>query len=135
VYPSFYGAYPAKIKLILLEIIEAPLRTIETIELVGMERYISFSGHSIQREMEKWRHLEGILQDTAFSRLKEIRLLFNCGSTRALDHPANSCEHLSCRSCEQTALELGLILQQTYGRSVQLTYGSTYGRDGLLSIQ
>jgi hypothetical protein len=130
-------SYPAGIRPILLEIIEAPLKTIETLELVGMEHYISsFSGRSIEGESIFWRYFDSILQDPAFSRLKEIRLLFNCGSTWKSDHSAEICEELLCGYCsiEQTALEFRSSLRQTSGRGVQVTYGLTYGRKGLLSI-
>jgi hypothetical protein len=52
-------SYPVGIRPILLEIIEAPLKTIETLELIGMEHYISsFSGCSIEGES---RYFDSIL--------------------------------------------------------------------------
>ena len=55
-------SYPVGIRSILLEIIEAPLKTIETLELVGMEHYISsFSGRSIEGESIFWRYFDSIL--------------------------------------------------------------------------
>ena len=102
-----------------------------------MGHYISsFSGRSIEGEGIFWRDFDSILQDPAFFRLKELRLLFNCGSTWKSDHSAEICEELSCPYCsiEQTALEFRSTLWQTSGRGVQVTYGLTYGREGLLSI-
>lgn len=135
------GSYPIAIRSILLKIIESPMRSMKILELAGMEHYIlGFASRSIEKENLFWSDIERILQDPAFSRLKEIRLLFNwrrCPSTWDSDHSAEICEELSCLYCsiEKVVSELRSALQQTFERGVQVTYGLTYSPEGLLSTR
>ena len=129
-------SYPVGIRSILLE---APLKTIETLELVGMEHYISsFSGRSIEGESIFWRYFDSILVTSGprFFQAQGNTSFIQRGSTWKSDHSAEICQELSCRYCsiEQTALEFRSTLGQTSGRGVQVTYRLTYGRKGLLSI-
>ncbi|KDR67036.1 hypothetical protein GALMADRAFT_232253 [Galerina marginata CBS 339.88] len=138
---SAFGTRPyfhVQIRPILLEIIESPVRTIEILELVGMEYYTKrFTRDSIDRDRMLWEHSDRILQDPAFSRLREIRLLFDYTAWES-EHSLQDCvEEDSCIRCsiDQVAVDVRSILRATSERGVRITYDLTYGPEGLLSIQ
>jgi len=85
----------------------------------------------IERVCECWTELDGLLEDEAFSNLKEIRLLFQ--SFQSSDDLAR---HNPPRMYSFTTEEIISIFEscllKSSVRGIRITYNLTYGWDGLL---
>ena len=115
---------------LILRTIASNLQTIEVIELFDMEKTCRRQG--IERVCECWTELDGLLEDEAFSSLKEIRLLFQ--SFRSSDDLARNNPPLAYTffTTEEVVSIFESCLLKSFARGIRITYDLTYGWDGLL---
>jgi hypothetical protein len=115
---------------LILRIIASNLQTIEVIELFDMEETCRRKG--IERVCECWMELDGLLENKAFSNLKEIRLLFQSFESShdlARNNPPLMYDFFTT---EEVVSIFESCLLKSSARGIRITYDLTYGRDGLL---
>jgi hypothetical protein len=122
--------YQLTLQPLILEIISLNLQTINVVELFDMEKTCGV--HDVARVCECWTELDALLEDKAFSSLKEIRLLFQ--SFRSSDDLARSNPPFvySFYTTEEVVSIFESCLLKSCARGIRITYDLTYGRDGLL---
>jgi hypothetical protein len=81
----------------------------------------------IERVCECWTELDGLLEDQAFSSLKEIGLLFQSSDDLARNNPALMYTFFT--TGEVVSIFKSCLLKSSV-RGIRITYDLTYGRDG-----
>lgn len=122
--------YQLTLRPLILRIIASKLQTIEVLELFDMEK--TSKRQDIERVCKCWKELDGLLQDEAFSSLKEIRLLFEwfeSSDDLARNNPPLMYDFFTT---EEVISIFESYLLKSSARGIRITYDLTYGRDGLL---
>ena len=122
--------YQLTLQPLIHQIITLNLQTIEVIELFDMEE--TCRRPYIDRVCECWTEFDGLLEDEAFSSLKEIKLLFR--SFQSVDDLARNDPSLMYEffTTEEVVSIFESCLRKSSVRGIWITYDLTYGRDGLL---
>jgi len=122
--------YQLTLQPLIHQIITLNLQTIEVIELFDMEE--TCRRPYIDRVCECWTEFDGLLEDEAFSSLKEIKLLFR--SFQSVDDLARNDPSLMYEifTTEEVISIFESCLRKSSSRGIWITYDVTYGRDGLL---
>lgn len=122
--------YQLTLQPLILQIIASNLKTIEVVELLDMEK--ACWKEVIERACKCWTELDGLLEDEAFSSLKEIRLLFQSFlSPDDLTRNNPPCMHEYFTTEEVVSIFESCLLNSS-ARGIRITYDLTYGWGGLL---
>ncbi|KAF8889162.1 hypothetical protein CPB84DRAFT_1964110 [Gymnopilus junonius] len=115
------------------------MHPLKTLEFFGMESYHGsiLYGADIVKARRAWKGFDDLLEDEAFSKVKEVRLLFsdftgsNLGRviTRSNTMPAA----YELYTTKEVMSGFKASLSKATRRGVVFTSGLTYGRDGLVS--
>jgi hypothetical protein len=118
---------------ILLQIIGSQLQNIEVLELFDMQYNChGRMGIGMSNACECWKEVDGLLEDQRFSKLNEIRLLFDRFlSLKELTKFSHD-QWYSSYPTEELISIFKSSVPKTCERGVRITDGLTYGRDGLL---
>jgi hypothetical protein len=119
--------YQLTLRSLILRIIALNLQTIEVLELFDMEE--TSRRESIEKVCECWTELDGLLEDQAFSNLKEIRLLFH-----SFQNSYDLASRYDFFTTEEVVSIFESCLLKSSARGIRITCDLTHGRDGLLEM-